>query len=64
LPLYFYGENAQQYLPKAISGLIAVFLGFLSFSANAQINVKAGYSFSLVHDDAIDQLVDEGQPGQ
>jgi len=44
---------------KAISGLIAVFLGFLSFSANAQINVKAGYSFSLVHDDAIDQLVDE-----
>lgn len=45
--------------PKAIPGLMAIFFGFFSLPGNAQVNVKAGYSFSLVHDDAIDQLVDE-----
>ncbi len=45
--------------PKAILPLLTVFFGLLSVSLNAQINIKAGYSFSLVHDEAIDQLIDE-----
>jgi hypothetical protein len=45
--------------PMAIVGLLMVFFGLLTFPIIAQINIKAGYSFSLVHDEAIDQLIDE-----
>lgn len=45
--------------PKAIAGLLTVIFGFFSLSISAQVNVKAGYSFSLVSDDNIDQLIRE-----
>jgi|GEM_PF-1241750 len=44
---------------KAVTCLLVLFFGILSLPIIGQINIKAGYSFSLVHDDAIDQLVDE-----
>jgi len=45
--------------PKAIAGLLAVFFGLFSSPINAQINLKTGYSFSLVTDPVVNEIIDQ-----
>jgi hypothetical protein len=57
--LYFNDKASTMTSPIAMAVLLAVFFGLFSSPINAQINIKAGYSFSLVHDEAIDLLIEE-----
>jgi len=48
---------------KAIFWLLVLFLGMCSLSIQGQVNIKAGYSFSLVADKAVDDLIKELNQG-
>jgi hypothetical protein len=45
--------------PKAIPGLLTVFFGLFSLPITAQLNLKTGYSISLVSDPVVNHLIDE-----
>lgn len=57
--LYFYCKAPNMTNPKAIAGLLAVFFGLFSSPNNAQVNVKTGYSISLVSDPAVNDILDQ-----
>lgn len=46
-------------IPKAIAGLLAVLFGLFSSPTNAQINLKTGYSISLVSDPVVNDVIDQ-----
>ena len=55
--LYFYCKAPNMTSPKAIAGLLAVFFGLFPSPNNAQVNLKTGYSISLVSDPAVNDII-------
>ena len=43
--------------PKAIVILLLAFFGFFSSPADAQVNLKTGYNFSILSDEGIDRII-------
>lgn len=43
--------------PKATLFLLSAFFGFFSSPADAQVNLKTGYNFSILSDPGVDQII-------